>query len=218
MTNSEATPVLHAGPLRGPSAPMLSLGFLASNNGSAMRAIVDAIERAELRARPALVVSNRRDSPALAFAREKAIDNAWIPTKDDPELADRRLLEALTHAGVDLVILSGYLRKLGSATLAAFDGRMLNVHPALLPKFGGHGMYGTRVHEAVLASGETHTGATIHLVDGEYDHGRIIAQSRIAIAPGDCVPEIQANVMKAENVLFIETVKRIAEGELKIPL
>src|SRR5438309_10040035 len=110
MTHSETMPVLHAGPLRGPSAPMLSLGFLASNNGSAMRAIVDAIERAELRARPALVVSNRRDSPALAFAREKAIDNAWIPTKDDPEFADRRLLEALTHAGGDLVILSGYLR------------------------------------------------------------------------------------------------------------
>jgi phosphoribosylglycinamide formyltransferase 1 len=197
---------------------MLSLGFLASNNGSAMRAIVDAIERAELRARPALVVSNKQDAPALAFAREKAIAHACIPTRDDPDLADRRLLKALTDAGVDLVILSGYLRKLGPATLAAFEGRILNVHPALLPKFGGEGMYGRRVHEAVLANGETQSGATIHLVDGEYDHGRIIAQSRIAIAPGDSVQEIQANVMKAENVLFVATVRRIAEGELGLPL
>jgi phosphoribosylglycinamide formyltransferase-1 len=197
---------------------MLGLGFLASNNGTAMRAIVGAIERAEIRARPALVVSNKQDSPALAFAREKAIANAWIPTRDDLELADRRLLEALTHAAVDLVILSGYLRKLGPAILAAFDGRILNVHPALLPKFGGKGMYGARVHEAVLAQGETQTGATIHLVDAEYDHGRTIAQSRIAIEPGDGVQEIQAKVMKAESSLFVETVRRIADGELKLPL
>lgn len=197
---------------------MLNLGFLASNNGSAMRAIVDAIERAEIRVRPALVVSNRRDSPALGFAREKAIAHAWIPTKDDAESADRRLLDALTDAGVELVILSGYLRKLGPATLAGFEGRLLNVHPALLPKFGGRGMYGRRVHEAVLASRESQTGATIHLVDGEYDHGRIIAQSTIPIAPGDGVQDIQANVMRAENLLFIETVKRIAEGELRLPL
>jgi phosphoribosylglycinamide formyltransferase-1 len=197
---------------------MLSLGFLASNNGSAMRAIVGAIERAELRARPALVVSNKQDSPALAFAREKAIANAWIPTRDDPELADRRLVEALTHAAVDLVILSGYLRKLGPATLGAYEGRILNVHPALLPKFGGQGMYGTRVHEAVLANGETQTGATIHLVDGEYDHGRTIAQSKLAIESGDGVQDIRAKVMKAENSLFVETVRRIADGELRLPL
>jgi phosphoribosylglycinamide formyltransferase-1 len=197
---------------------MLGLGFLASNNGTAMRAIVGAIERAEIRARPALVVSNKRDSPALAFAREKAIANAWIPTRDDPELADRRLLEALTHAAADLVILSGYLRKLGPATLGAYDGRILNVHPALLPKFGGQGMYGTRVHEAVLANGETQTGATIHLVDGEYDHGRTIAQSKLAIEPGDGVQDIRAKVMKAENSLFVETVRRIADGELRLPL
>jgi phosphoribosylglycinamide formyltransferase-1 len=197
---------------------MLSLGFLASNNGTAMRAIVAAIERAEIRARPALVVSNKEDSPALAFARQKAIANAWIPTRDDPERADRRLAEALTRAAVDLVILSGYLRKLGPATLAEFDGRILNVHPALLPKFGGKGMYGARVHEAVLAQGETQTGATIHLVDAEYDHGRTIAQSRIAIEPGDGVQEIQAKVMKAESSLFVETVRRIADGELKLPL
>ncbi|MEA2757723.1 MAG: phosphoribosylglycinamide formyltransferase 1, partial [Methylobacteriaceae bacterium] len=124
----------------------------------------------------------------------------------------------LTHAAVDLVILSGYLRKLGPAILAAFDGRILNVHPALLPKFGGKGMYGARVHEAVLAQGETQTGATIHLVDAEYDHGRTIAQSRIAIEPGDGVQEIQAKVMKAESSLFVETVRRIADGELKLPL
>jgi phosphoribosylglycinamide formyltransferase-1 len=197
---------------------MLSLGFLASNNGTAMRAIVGAIERAEIRARPALVVSNKQDSSALAFARQKAIANAWIPTRDDPELADRRLLEALTHAAVDLVILSGYLRKLGPATLAEFDGRILNVHPALLPKFGGKGMYGARVHEAVLAQGETQTGATVHVVDAEYDHGRTIAQSRIAIEPGDGVQEIQAKVMNAENSLFVETVRRIADGELKLSL
>jgi phosphoribosylglycinamide formyltransferase-1 len=117
-------------------------------------------------------------------------------------------------AGVNLVILSGYLRKLGPRTLEAFAGRILNTHPALLPKFGGKGMFGRRVHEAVLAAGELETGATIHLVDGEYDTGRIIAQRAVPIPAGADVAAVEELVMAAEASLFVETLTRIQTGEL----
>src|SRR5262249_40763087 len=94
----------------------------------------------------------------------------------------------------------------------------LNVHPALLPKFGGKGMYGRRVHEAVLAAGEIETGASIHLVDKEYDHGPVIAIKRVDIAPSDDVSDVEQNVMSAEKDLFLETLRRISGGELILPL
>ena len=149
----------------------MNLAFLASNNGSSLRAIVAAIQAGELAARPCLVVSNRKAAPALAFARANGIATLCIPTTSDPTGADERLAAALQDAGADLVILSGYLRKLGPATLEAFGGRILNIHPALLPSYGGQGMYGRRVHDAVVRAGERETGATVHLVDDEYDHG-----------------------------------------------
>ena len=130
----------------------LKLGFLASNNGSGMRAIVAAIEAGELAAEARLAVSNRRDAPALAFAADHGLATLFLPTKADPDAADAALKAALQAAGVELVILSGYLRKLGPGTLRAYVGRILNVHPALLPKFGGPGMYGRRVHDAVAAA------------------------------------------------------------------
>ena len=151
----------------------MNIAFLASNNGSSLRAIVAAIEAGQLAAKPVLVVSNRKAAPALAFAADHGVTARFIPTTADPAAADVRLLEALTAARADLVVLSGYLRKLGPATLAAFGGRILNIHPALLPRHGGQGMYGRRVHEAVIAAGDTESGATVHLVDDQYDHGEV---------------------------------------------
>lgn len=193
---------------------MIKLGFLASNNGSSLRAVVAAVEAGELAARAVLAVSNRKAAPALVFARDHGLATRVIPTLEDPAGADQVLARALTEAGADLVILSGYLRKLGPRTLTAYEGRILNIHPALLPRFGGQGMYGRRVHEAVLASGEAWTGATVHLVDGDYDHGALIAQARVAVTPGDTAETLEARVMAAEPGLLVDTLRRIVSGEL----
>ncbi len=192
----------------------MNLAFLASNNGSSMRAIVAAAEAGELPAHPVLVVSNKKEAPALAFARERGVAARWIPTMKDEAAADAALVDALAETNTDLVVLSGYMRKLGPRTLAAYQSRILNVHPALLPKFGGQGFYGRRVHEAVVAARETKTGVTIHLVDEEYDHGPVVAQLEISIDPMDDAAAVERKVTAAEPKFFVETLKRIAAGEI----
>lgn len=197
---------------------MIRLAFLASNNGSSLRAIVGAIEAGHLTAAPCLVVSNRKSAPALAFARERGIATTVIPTAADPDAADARLAGALADARAELVILSGYLRKLGPRTLNAFNGRILNIHPALLPRHGGQGMYGRKVHEAVLRAKERVSGATVHLVDEEYDHGATVAQAEVPVLPGDTAERLEARVMAAEPRLFVQTLQRLVAGELRLPM
>jgi phosphoribosylglycinamide formyltransferase-1 len=195
----------------------LKLGFLASNNGSGMRAILAAIAAGDLDAEARLAVSNRRDAPALAFAATHGVATRFIPTVSDPEAADIALASALQTAGVELVVLSGYLRKLGPRTLATYASRVLNVHPALLPKFGGPGMYGRRVHEAVAAAGDAVSGATVHVVDAEYDHGPPVAAVEVRLAPGDDAAAIEAKVTAAEPGLLVDVLRRISAGKLVLP-
>jgi phosphoribosylglycinamide formyltransferase-1 len=191
---------------------LIRLGFLASNNGSGLRAVVAAIEAGALDARACIVVSNRKTAPALVFAREHGASTLFLPTVPDAQGADRRLAETLSAAKVDWVLLSGYLRKLGPVTLDAFRDRILNIHPALLPKFGGRGMYGRRVHEAVLAAGEAVSGASVHLVDEEYDHGRVLAQVEVPVLPTDTAETLEQRVMSAEPGLYVDILKHIATG------
>ena len=190
-----------------------------SHGGSSMRAILAAIRTGDLAAEARLVVSNNRDCPALEAARAEGL--AWrhisATTEGDPEAADRAIAAAMQAADARLIVLSGYLRKLGRETLGLYRGRILNIHPGLLPKYGGQGMYGRRVHEAVLASGDAVTGATVHLVDGDYDTGLIIAQREVSVVPGDTAEDIERRVMAAEPGLFVETLRRIAEGSLALP-
>jgi len=191
----------------------MRLAFLASNNGSSFRAIVGAIEAGDLAATPVLVVSNRANAPALDFARAHGIAAEHVATLPNPAIGDERLSSRLAAAGAELVILSGYLRKLGPKVLGAFGGRILNIHPALLPRHGGQGMYGRRVHEAVLAAKEDFTGASVHWVDHEYDHGPVLAQVRVPVTPADTPESLEAKVMAAEPGLYIEVLKRITAGE-----
>ncbi len=197
--------------------PVLKLAFLASRNGTGMRAVTAAIEAGALAAETRLVVSNRKDAPALAFAADHGLPTLCIPTITDPDAADRALAVALNDAGVQLVVLSGYLRKLGPATLAAYRNRVINVHPALLPRHGGPGMYGRRVHEAVAAAGDVVSGACVHLVDAEYDQGPVIAARETPLAPGDDAGTIEAKVTALEPGLLVETLRRISEGTLQLP-
>ena len=187
----------------------MRLAFLASNNGSGLRAVVAAIEAGDLDAQARLVVSNRRQAPALVFARDHGIATLVLPTVPDAERADRVLAAALSSAKVDWVLLAGYLRKLGPVTLNAFRDRILNIHPSLLPKFGGQGMYGRRVHEAVIASGDTVSGASVHLVDDYYDHGVVLAQARVPVLPGDTPETVEKRVTSVEPKLYVDILKRL---------
>jgi phosphoribosylglycinamide formyltransferase-1 len=196
--------------------PPLKLGLLASNNGASMRAIVLAIEAGALAAQARLVVSNKREAPALAFAQAHHVQTMVIPTARDAAAADMRLAAALQGAGVELVVLSGYLRKLGPRTLAAYAGRVLNIHPGPLPRFGGAGMYGRRVHEAVAAAGIAESAVTVHVVDEEYDHGPTVLTVPVPLAPGDDAATIEVKVTAAEAGVFVEVLRRIAEGTLSL--
>ncbi len=195
----------------------LKLGFLASKNGTSMRAIVEAARMGGLAVEPRLVVSNNRKAPALEFAAERGVPTLVIPTQADPEAADAALCAALEGAGVELVILSGYLRRLGALTLGRYRNRILNIHPGLLPAFGGEGMYGRRVHEAVIAAGASESGATIHAVDEIYDHGPVIERRTVPVLAGDTAETLEARVAAMEPGFFVETLARIAAGELRLP-
>ncbi|MFC3078105.1 phosphoribosylglycinamide formyltransferase [Phenylobacterium terrae] len=197
--------------------PPLKLGFLASRNGSAMREIVNAIEGRALDAEARLLVSNNRSAPALGFAAEHGVPSLCIPTQSDPDAADARLCAALEAAGVELVVLSGYLRRLGPTTLARFHDRILNIHPGPLPAFGGEGMYGRRVHEAVIAAGVAQSEICIHLVDEEYDRGPIVARRAVPVEPGDTAETLEARILALEPPFFVDTLQRIAEGTCRLP-
>ncbi|MDR3469767.1 MAG: phosphoribosylglycinamide formyltransferase [Xanthobacteraceae bacterium] len=190
----------------------LEIGFLASHGGTSMRAIVAAIAAGELAARARIVICNNADAPALEFARMQQIPFRHISarTEGGETEADAAICSALDAAGAEWVVMSGYLRKLGPQTLQRYRGRILNIHPALLPKFGGQGMYGRHVHEAVIAAGEAVSGATVHLVDEEYDHGEIIAQHTVPVRPGDTVEDLQSRITAAEPGLFVDVLKSLA--------
>jgi phosphoribosylglycinamide formyltransferase 1 len=197
--------------------PTLHLGFLASHGGSNMQAIIDACQTGKLDAAPCVVISNNSEAPALERARKAGIPGYHISGKTHPgEVEDQAILRTLRAHDVDTVILAGYMKKLGPLTLQAFRGRILNIHPALLPKFGGRGMYGKRVHESVLRAGETVTGVTVHVVDELYDHGRILAQCEVPVLAGDTADSLAERVLRQEHQLYTETLRRIAAGEIAL--
>ena len=181
----------------------MNLAFFASHQGSDMQAVIDACKSGTLRATPCAVVSNNSASWRLERARREHIPAYHLSSKThpDPGQLDRATLEILVRHQTGLILLAGYLKKLGPQTLSAYRGRILNIHPALLPKYGGPGMYGPAVHAAVLAAGEKETGVTIHQVDETYDHGEIIAQCRIPVEARD-TPESLAERVLSRSIFF----------------
>jgi phosphoribosylglycinamide formyltransferase 1 len=197
---------------------MLELGLLASHGGTNMQAIIDACRAGRLQAEPRVVISNNSDSGALERARREGIPACHLSlhTHPDPAALDAAMLEVLRRHQVDVICLAGYMRKLGPRTLAAYRNRVLNIHPALLPRFGGKGFYGERVHEAVLAAGERESGPTVHLVDEHYDHGPIVAQTRVPVLPDDTAETLAARVLAQEHHIYADTLQRIATGEIDL--
>ncbi len=194
------------------------IGFLASHNGTNMRVIVAAMRAGALNADPAVLISNNAGSTAIAWAGENNVPWAHLSAKvtGSDEATDAAIAETLKSHGADLIVLAGYMRKLGPATLKAYHRRILNVHPALLPKFGGQGMYGAFVHEAVLKAGERETGATIHIVDGEYDHGPVVMQATVPVEPGDTAQTLAARVQAREQALYPDVLRKIISGEIDL--
>jgi phosphoribosylglycinamide formyltransferase-1 len=194
----------------------MRIAISASHEGTTLQAVLDAVAAGGLSACVAVVISNNRESGALRRAHAAGVFAVHLSsvTHPDPEQLDRAISETLTRARADVVLLAGYMRKLGPRVLQEYDGRIVNTHPALLPKFGGKGMYGDRVHEAVLASGDAETGVSIHLVDAEYDTGPLLAQCRVPVLPGDSVADISERVRAREKEFIVEMLARMAQGEL----
>jgi len=190
----------------------LRAAVFASGGGSNFQALLD-----HARAAPGweivLLVTDRPDAGAIDRAERAGVPSVVVPVggRDRGEVADE-ILAALQRHGVELVLLAGYLRLVPPAVVARYRGRILNIHPALLPRFGGKGMFGMHVHRAVLASGDGESGATIHFVDEEYDRGAILAQRRVPVLPGDTPEALAARVLEVEHALYPIAVDHLCEA------
>ncbi len=193
----------------------MKLAFLASHNGSAAKAIATACLNGKIAAIPHLLISNNEGANALVWARELQFKTAVI-NASNAQNPDAVIADLLIDNGIDLVICSGYMRLIGPETIAAVHGGILNIHPALLPKYGGKGMYGSHVHKAVFDAKDAETGATIHLVDSEYDRGRILAQKKIPVLPSDSAGDIEDKVKALEPDFYIETLQKILSGDIAL--
>jgi phosphoribosylglycinamide formyltransferase-1 len=199
---------------------MLNIAVFGSGRGSNFRAILQALEAGTLPgARIACVISNNSAAGILDTARAHGIPALHLSAQSFPsdDAYVTSLLALLKSHGANLIVLAGYMKLLAPRLIEEFRGRILNIHPALLPRFGGKGMYGIHVHEAVLAAGENESGATVHLVDEVYDHGAVILQKRVPVLPGDTPDTLAARVLTAEHELLPEVLRRIARGEIAVP-
>ena len=192
----------------------MNIGVLASHEGTVLQSVLDACAEGRIAGRVAVVVSNNSGSGALRRARQAGVTVAHLSsiTHPDPGALDSAIRDVLGAAGVDLVLLAGYMKKLGPATLEAFKGRILNTHPALLPKFGGQGMYGDRVFEAVIEAGETESGVSIHIVDADFDTGRVVRQCKVPVFSDDSSETLKTRVRMREREFVVETLAGIAQG------
>lgn len=194
------------------------LAFLSSHGGSNMQAIIDACKSNKLDMIPTVIISNNSKSQALERAKSENIpfyhfSSATHPDKID---LDNEIKNKLIYHKVDLIILAGYMKKIGGNTLKYFENKILNIHPALLTKYSGKGMYGIHVHEAVINNKETETGITIHLVDKHYDNGKILNQIKIPVYKNETPGELQKRILEYEHSFFVETLLKISKGEIKL--
>ena len=186
--------------------------------GSNMQAIIDGCKSGKINGEVALVVGVKDDAPAMERARSQAIATISIPPKQyqSVEEYDDAVFDALQGANVDLICLAGYMRILGQKTVDAYRNKIMNVHPALIPSFCGKGMYGHHVHEAVIARGVKFSGATVHLVDEEYDTGPIVLQKIVPVDQDDTPDSIAAKVLVEEHKAYTDAVSLFAQGRLRV--
>ena len=191
----------------------MRIGVAVSGRGSNLESLLRSLGPGAP-ARVVVVLSNRADAGGLERARAHQVAAEVLADPADPA----EWLERLGRHRVDLLVLAGYIKLVPPAVIERYRGRILNVHPALLPAFGGKGMYGRRVHEAVLASGAKESGATVHLVDEVYDRGAVLAQARVSVLPGDDPDTLAARVLEVEHRLLPAVVLAAAAAGRPVPL
>lgn len=196
----------------------LRIAVLASGNGTNFQAILDACRSGEIDGEIVALITNKRHAYAITRARQAGVEVIVM----EPEKFKSRTLycakmaKALLERNVELVCLAGYLLKLEPCMVRAFPNRILNIHPALLPKYGGKGMYGRHVHDAVIKSGEAESGCTVHLVNEIYDEGPIIAQGKVAVDPSDTPESLAEKIHPVEHRLYVQVVRDVCAGKLDL--
>jgi phosphoribosylglycinamide formyltransferase 1 len=196
----------------------LPIAILVSGEGTTLEGLAEKIARDELPARIVLVVADRAGAPAIERARRRGIPAIVLPSKGVDLVAwSQRLTQELESHAVELVVNAGFLTILPPAWVDRWQGRAVNLHPSLLPRHGGPGLYGERVHRAVLAAGDRETGATVHLVTSEVDRGPTIAQDRLEVLPGETEASLRHRLHPIEVELLATTIRRFAEGSLPLP-
>src|SRR5262245_4644984 len=193
----------------------IRLAILISGGGRTMMNIADAIERGEIPATIDLVISSRSDAAGVDKARQRGFDVRIAAKKDFPavDAMHDAITSWLREKRIDLVCLAGYLRLFHLTD--DFRGKVMNIHPALLPDFGGHGLHGEHVHRAVLAAGRKVSGCTVHFVDDEYDRGPVILQRTVPVLPGDTEDTLAARVFEQECIAYPEAILLFAQGRLR---
>ena len=186
----------------------LRMAVLVSGGGTNLQSVIDAVEDGTLDSQIVCVISNKEAAYGLERARKHNIPAYFINSKEAGY--DEKLLKRLQEEQVDLVVLAGYLKILSPDLIKAYNRRIINIHPSLLPKFGGKGFYGLHVHEAVIAAGEKESGATVHFVDEGVDTGEIIVQKKLAVEAGDTPETLQARILdQIEHKILVEAIKKL---------
>jgi phosphoribosylglycinamide formyltransferase-1 len=195
-------------------APKKRVAIFASGSGSNLQALLDAMKAPDFPAEAVLVVSNKEASYALERGRRAGVTSVFVDPKSfgAREAYDLRLVELLAKAKVDLLCLAGYMRILTPVLVRAYAGRILNIHPALLPKFGGPGMYGHHVHEAVIKAGETKSGASVHFVTEGVDEGAVLLQEGLALLPGETPESLAKRVLEIEHKIYPQALRKVCES------
>jgi len=196
----------------------MNLAFFASYNGSSAHAITNSCLEEGLNASPTLMLSNNPEANALEWAEKKGLKTYCInkSTHEDPSLRDAEIAKLIQNNRISMIVLSGYMQLIGDDTINAVQGRIINIHPSLLPKYGGKGMFGRNVHEAVKENNETETGITIHQVTDKYDDGKILAQKHISLTPSMTVDDIEQTVRNAEPEFYVETLRKVLKREIEL--
>ena len=191
---------------------MKKIAVLVSGSGTNLQTIIDAIKNGRLNnVDIAAVISNKKDAFALERAKNAGIETVFLNPKDFTSNTDydKKLIEVISNYKVDLIVLAGYMKILTDNFVNAFKNKIINIHPALLPDFGGKGMYGKNVHEAVLKSGVKESGCTVHFVTTEVDAGPIIVQRKVSVIPGDTVESLSKRILVEEHKLLIEAIDKV---------
>jgi len=197
---------------------MLRISVLVSGGGTNLQAVIDGVEGGEIPcARIVRIIASNSRAYSLERAKKHGIPAAVIGKENypDPEARTREILRELDSAQTDLVVLAGYMSILSPEIIRAYEGRIINIHPSLIPKYCGMGFYGKRVHEAVLAGGEKESGATVHYVDEGVDSGPIILQGRVPVLAEDTADTLAARVLETEHRILVQSIRYLAEKKME---